>query len=299
MPEEHHAAGQARAMEFRVARALRDVLEPYHAVVILAPRAQQAFHDLGLTDPWSGYFAGRAAPLGAVPPSVVDAVFYHFNPAMIERNTASLWAAAAPEKVLSARLVGVDAALREILGEEALGSEEIMEASTLAVEAARACTAPGRPLGAANAALPVPAEPHLALWQAATTLREFRGDGHNAALLQAGLDGVEALVTITAAGGEVRKSIQRRREWTDADWAAAERRLAERGLLAPDGTLTAEGRAVRDSVEDLTDRLALPPWQKLGTVKALRLYDLARPIANRIIEALRLAMPPLPESAQV
>ena len=49
-------------------------------------------------------------------------------------------------------------------------------------------TAPGRPLYAGHAALPWPTDELLALWHAASLLREHRGDGHVATLLQAGLD---------------------------------------------------------------------------------------------------------------
>ena len=38
------------------------------------------------------------------------------------------------------------------------------------------------------------------LWHAITLLREYRGDGHVAALLDAGLSGLDALITHTATG---------------------------------------------------------------------------------------------------
>ncbi|SDY05697.1 hypothetical protein SAMN05661080_02177 [Modestobacter sp. DSM 44400] len=63
-------------------------------------------------------------------------------------------------------------------------SAEASEAADLARRAAEAVDVPGRPLAAANAGLPWPDAPHLVLWQALTTLREHRGDGHLAALLQ-------------------------------------------------------------------------------------------------------------------
>jgi len=56
------------------ARRLWRVLEPYHAVTYFAPEAHQAFKDVGLRGFWMGYFAGRAAPLGAVGPGVADPV---------------------------------------------------------------------------------------------------------------------------------------------------------------------------------------------------------------------------------
>jgi glutathione S-transferase len=100
--------------------------------------------------------------------------------------------------------------------------------------------APGRPLAAANAALPVPAETHLAAWQSLTTLREHRGDGHNAALLQRGISGVGAHVLAAAAGRTSREWLLRARGWDDAAWDAAAGELASRGWL-DGGELTAEG----------------------------------------------------------
>jgi hypothetical protein len=269
------------------ARRLHRVLDLYHAVTYLAPQAQEAFRAAGLSRPWGAYFAGRSAPLGAVSAPLVTAVFYHFKPAMVAAELPGAWEQAGPEKVLAARLEGADAALRALLG-DAVEGDEIAEAADLAVGSAAACAAPGRPLGAVNAALPSPSRPHLRLWQAATTLREFRGDGHVIALAQAGFDGVEALITITAAGGERRQSIQARRGWADEEWAAGELRLRERGLLDADGSLTETGAAARRQVEELTDRLALPPWQAIGITGAERLLTLVQPLAERIVAELGL-----------
>lgn len=277
-------------------RALHDVLEPYHAVLHYAPQVQEAFGEIGLKGTWRGYFGGRAAPLGPVPAAVVTALFHHFKPSLVARAIPSVWEMALPDDVLTARLVGVDAALRALLGDEVDGPD-IAEAASLAAAAAAAVgDAPGRPLGAANAALELPEPPHLALWQAATTLREHRGDGHVAALTHAGFDGVEALVTITAAGGEIRESIQARRGWTDEEWADGERRLRDRGLLDPAGALTTEGRSVRDTVEELTDRFAAAPWNSLGDDRAHRLYALLQPIGERIVHGLGLPLPVAPKT---
>jgi hypothetical protein len=286
------------AVDTSLAREAHGVLDLFHAVTYLAPQAQDAFRGLGLTRPWNGYFAGRAAPLGAVGGPLVSALFYHFKPSMVAAELPGAWETATPGQVLEARLLGADAALRALLG-DAVESGEVAEAARLAADAAIACTVPARPLGAVNAALPLPDEPHLALWQALTTIREFRGDGHAVALAQAPFDGVEALVTITAAGGERRRSIQARRGWTDEEWAAAEQRLRERGLLEPDGALTDEGRAARQDVEELTDRLALPVWQALGGAGTRRLVGLVRPMAERIVTGLALPvrLPPTTSAA--
>ncbi|MEY9965111.1 hypothetical protein ABIA33_003153 [Streptacidiphilus sp. MAP12-16] len=280
-----------RPFDLRLARAMRDVLEPYHLAVVFAPAALDAFRAVGLDRAWGPYFAGRTAPLGAVPPSVVDAIYYHFDPDLVGTELPFVWAAATPEKILTTRLEAVDAGLREALGAEVLASPQLVEAAGLAVEAAAACTAAGRPLGAANSALPIPEEPHLALWQAATTLREWRGDGHNAALLDAGLDAVEALVSIVGTGAERRRSLQPRRGWDDAAWAAGIARLAERGLLTADGELTPAGQALRDGVEDATDTLAAAPWRALGLERSRRLHELTAPLSARVAEAVGLRVP--------
>jgi hypothetical protein len=279
-----------RPSELRRARALRDVLEPYHMVVIFAPQAGEVFRNMGLHRPWGPYFAARTAPLGEVPPSVVDAVYYHFDPRLVHEEMPHVWAAATPEKVLATRLEAADAGLRALLGDEVLRSAGIAEAAELAVEAVAACPPAGRPLGAANAALPVPDEPHLALWHAATVLREWRGDGHNAALLSAGLDAVEALVSIVATGRESRRWLLATRGWGEEVWEAGVQRLTERGLLAEDGELTAQGREVRDGVEDATDRLAVAPWRALGEERSRRLYELVAPLNAVLLEQLKVRM---------
>ena len=266
------------------ARRLWRVLEPYHAVTYFAPEAHQAFKDVGLRGFWMGYFAGRAAPLGAVGPGVVTATFFGFHPAMVARVLPDAWAFASVESVLEARLNGVDAAVRRILGSN-LDRPELLELTTLAWNAAEGATAPGRPLFAANADLPLPEEPHLRLWQATTLLREFRGDGHVAALTAAGIDGCEAHVTLVATGALSRDILQSSRKWSDEEWEAAEDRLRSRGWLAPDGTLTETGRAVRSSVELATDELALPAWAALGEEGCERLLELARPLARLVTAA--------------
>ncbi|MEY9847926.1 hypothetical protein ABH940_005026 [Streptacidiphilus sp. BW17] len=272
-----------RPFDLRAARAMRDCLDAYHAALIFSPASVPVFDKVGL-DRWGAYFAGRSAPLGAASEGLVEAIFYHFEPAMVARWMAAVRAAAAPDKLLALRLEATDAALRDVLGEEVLASADMAEAAELATEAAQACRPAGRPLGAANAALPLPDAPHLALWQSITTFREWRGDGHNTALLASGLDAVEVLVNAVATGHESRASIQPRRGWTDAEWEAAEQRLHDRGLLTEDGELTLRGREIREEIEDLTDRLGLAPWQALGWDRTRRLHELVRPWSATVME---------------
>src|SRR6202035_6001433 len=108
----------------------------------------------------------------------------------------------------------------------------------------------GRVLSAASSELPVSPDPLTRLWQAATLLREHRGDGHFAALAAADIDGCEAVVLRCAKDTDIsRELMQPVRGWTDEQWDAAAARLTERGWIGEDGTMTAAGRAAHDAVE--------------------------------------------------
>jgi hypothetical protein len=178
----------------------------------------------------------------------------------------------------------VDDALHRMLPPEVLDGAELAEAAVLLRSAAERAPIAGRPLAAANAALPWPAEPHLVLWQAATRLRESRGDGHVAALLTAGLDPCETLVIFGADNGLEADYLQIARGWSTEEWAAARARLAGRGLLTADGALTPDGAALRRWVEDRTDESAAGPWREIGADATARAAELLTPISLRIAE---------------
>jgi hypothetical protein len=245
------------------ARTLWQVTEPYHALTYYAPESRAAFEAVGLRGFWRGYFAGRAAPLGPVGAGVVTACFFGFHPDFVARALPSIWSMADPPAALEARLAGIDAAVRRVFGDE-LPSGNPPKAAVVLHDALLACDVSGRPLFAANRELDRPEPPHLALWHAATLLREHRGDGHVIALIAAGIDPCEAHVTQVAASGASLETIKPYRGWTDDDWAAAAERLRARGWLDRDGALTPSGRAVREQVERDTDRLAAEPVARLG-----------------------------------
>ena len=257
------------------ARHLWHLYEPLHAVTYFAPQARAAYENAGLRGYWRGYFAGRAAPLGAVAAAPVTALFFAFAPAMVARALPGVWERASPDRALAARLEGAVAALRAVLPGE---PERWAEAAGLLETAARAAVTDGRALGAANAALPRPVGILARLWQAATVLREHRGDGHVAALVDAGLTGCQALVLRNALHGG-RAQLQPHRGWTDGEWDAAGRALAERGWLDGDGRPTATGQDVHRAVEDRTDRLAGQPWTGLSDADQARLARALAPAA--------------------
>ncbi|MFJ6181853.1 hypothetical protein [Streptomyces sp. NPDC092295] len=264
------------SFEASAGRHCHNAVNPLHVAMYFAPEPADELAALGLERGAMVYLAGRAAPLGAVGAGTVTATFYNFRHAHVERYIPAAWAVTTPKAVLAARLRGADTMLRRLLGEEALTSKEMAEAAELALRATEACRREARPLYAANAGLPVPEEPHLALWHAATLLREHRGDGHLAALAVAGLSGIEALVLHNATGtGPTSALFMRTRGWSAEQWAAARDGLRERGLLDEAGDLTASGAALRGEAEALTDRLDAAPYDHLGPAATARLTELA------------------------
>ncbi|MGI5404218.1 SCO6745 family protein [Streptomyces sp. CA-135486] len=261
----------------RAGRRCHNALNPLHSTVYFSPDFAKELAQIGIEDTDAAYFAGRGAAMGAVGPGTVAAAFYNFNHELVARHLPAVWDIASPQAVLEARLRAVDSTLRRLLGEEMIASKELAEAARLALNAAEACTRHARPLYAAHADLAVPDEPHLAYWHAATLLREHRGDGHLAALLSAGLDPLEALVSHTATGkGMAVRWILATRGWRRADWEAAQERLRERGVLDAEGELTEEGLRLRAEVEEQTDRIDLAPYAHLGAEGVERLTELGR-----------------------
>jgi hypothetical protein len=258
-------------------------LEPYHAVTYFAPESKAATDAMGCKGGWMSYFGLRAAPLGRVPAGVVTALFYNFHPDRVARALPGAWAVAEPERFLDVRLSSIDEALRRLLG-DAVASDELAEAAELAGEAAMAAPTAGRALAAANAALDWPTEPHLALWHAQTVLRESRGDGHNAALVAAGLDPCEALVVFAADGFVGAEPLRDWRGWSTVEWSSAAGRLVARGLLDPAGALTEHGAEVRAWVEECTDSGAMTSWDALGERRCDRLLEVAGPLVRMIVE---------------
>lgn len=259
-------------------RQMWHLLEPLHAVLYYAPEAFEEAAALGyrVDERWPSYFAWRAAPLGDASATRVAGAFCSFSPAMVDEHVPAAWSVASSEAVLAARGRAVDRAYRALLG-EAYAAPETAEAAGLLRRVAEAADATHRPLAAANAALPWPDEPHLALWQAATVLREHRGDGHLAALVHAELDPVESLVSFAAIGA-ARPEVFASRGWSDEEWREARQRLVKRGLLADDGTATEAGRALRAEVERRTDEAAAAPWRVLGDEGRARLVELLGPL---------------------
>ena len=271
------------------ARKTWRTLEPLHGMVYFAPEAAGSYARLGL-EGQSGYFASRSAALGAVGAGTVVATFFNFRPSLVRASMDGVWSRVTPDAVLEARTRVAGDALRRMLG-DAAGSDDLRTAADLARRAAlRACErTEGRPLFAGHADLAWPDGPVETLWHAQTLLREFRGDGHIAMLVDREIDGVEALVLHEATAELPMNLLRQTRGWTDGEWAAAAARLVERGWLRPEATaehlaLSEEGARVRNAIEEATDRLAVHAYEALGEEGCEQLRGLARPFSRTVVE---------------
>ena len=278
-----------------LARRLWLVGEPVHALTYFAQPSFDAWAAAGVRGFWRGYFATRAAAFGTVGAEVVTASFYNFAPAMVAQALPSVWEMVSPAAAVEARLAGMDASLRAVLpphlGDGVVEHPSVAETAAVVREAVAGADRSGRALFAATAALEWPEAPHLALWHGLTCLREHRGDGHNAALVAADIDGCQAHVLAGAAGGSPREVTQPTRGWTDDEWDAAVADLAGRGILGPDGAITPHGQALHAHVEAVTDELAAAPWVALGADRAEEVRDALLPWARAIHESRVIRQP--------
>jgi hypothetical protein len=163
-------------------RRMFELVEPIGVIPYAADEPNEAMFALGFTNYWDTYFAGRAAPLGLVPAQVVDALFYNFAPGEVARHIPKVWDTTTPEAAIAARQRGCVKALRRILGDP-VEAPAFAQATELLLRAAASAPSEGRPMYAALCALPIPDDVVARLFQAASLLREHRGDGHIAAVI--------------------------------------------------------------------------------------------------------------------
>ncbi|MBF6163576.1 hypothetical protein IU486_02165 [Streptomyces gardneri] len=277
-------------MAIHPARQIWATLEPLHDVVYFGTGVKEAGLGIGLRGYWQTYFAFRAAPLGAVTPATVRAAFAGFHPDMVHRALPEAWQRATPQQCLDARLELATGLLRGVGAGDAMCARAV----ELLAPAQRAADPTGRVLFAANADLPLPADPVAALWQLATSLREHRGDGHVAALVTHGLTGRQALVAQVAAGKAPESVMRPARGVSEAEWADAFDELRARGAVGGEPvtpTLTSSGAALLAQVEAETDEAA---WTgALATLSADAITELTtslEPLVRRVQEAV---VPPL------
>ncbi|MGW7563034.1 SCO6745 family protein [Streptomyces sp. NPDC054757] len=265
--------------------AVRDVsraVSAAHLFIYLAPEGAEQAAELGVTDYGPVYLALRSAAMGAVPWRVTLAAFYNFSPRAVQAM-AGVWDAAPPERWQAARFLAAGRAMRRV--GVSLTDDHLAQAHALIGPVVAGADYAGKVLAAANASLPLPSDPLVALWQQITVAREWRGDAHLVVLADNGLGPCDCLVLHTATGTLPRALAQTTRQWNDEEWGAAQARLAARGWLDCYGALTDDGRAARERIEVETDQHCAALWAPIGNAGVRRFASLIAPVTDAFTAA--------------
>jgi hypothetical protein len=240
----------------------------------------------GLAGPL-GYIAARAAPLAPAGPAAVTAAFGSISPLGIAAvfdlldtdGFARMWAAR-DEAVLE----GLAAYAPDLLDPLAGSGPDlwaVVEELPLV----------GRVFFGSHLRMPRPTDPVLSGWHAVNCLREWRGDTHWALLVASGLSHAEASILHNAWLGYEDDWLARSRGTTPEDLAAGWRALERRGL-AGDGVVLDRGIALRQQLEDDTDRLTGLPWQLLGEAGATEFAERFEPPCEALLRRVDVTAGP-------
>jgi hypothetical protein len=235
------------------ARRLRDSLEAIATVGWWSRAAADGITGLGHGF-FDGYLWGRAASLGAdVAPSVVVGAFGVFEPGMVTATLQHGRSVSSQSAILAARDQGAADGLAACLNDAATAALPAISEPLL--DAMQSLDTTARPLFAGLRSLPLPESATGRAWRAAEMVREHRGDGHLAACVAAGLDAIEMNVLTELWLGYAVGDYSATRGFSPDALKDAVARLATRGWVDAGGsTITSEGRAAREALEQATDQ---------------------------------------------
>jgi Helix-turn-helix family len=214
---------------------------------------------------------------------------------MVAKAVPHCWDVVAPATLCRVRAIAAAEALSEACSVAA--RSDLLAVLPLLRRTVARCDSAGRVLAAANAALWPSISTALGTgglaeaWQACTTLREHRGDGHVAALLAHGIGGIHAHLLAVGTKGVPAEVLRDSRGWSEEAWADATSTLASRGLLHTDGRATDAGRTLHAAVEEQTDRLAAAPYAELSHAAVTDLYEALSACAREVAGSGMLPFP--------
>lgn len=288
-------------MRTQLIRTATKRLDTLHASSYFSPIMAASYEQAGLPKS-THYFAARASALGAVSSELVAATFFSFNPASIAKVVPSCWELATPTQIHAARIRGVrslmDSLKASFVNEDQASSiqdaalrlrENLAPIIDVQDIAGRALYAAHRSVLDEEYSRADPQEPLFDLWVTTTLIREFRGDGHIAALVSHGVQGLDASVLDCATGRAWRPSAARRsRGWSDEMWRTAATKLAGQGFLSDESdmaTLTAAGQDLKESIESATDLAVAAAWSHIDDETLSTVREDAKLIAEAVSAA--------------
>jgi hypothetical protein len=223
------------------------------------PGAVERFEKLGLPGPL-GYIAARAAPLGPAGADATIAAFGSISPVGIRLAFEMVAQHTTFEAVWRARDEAVVEGLHAYAPEICAPLSELGPVLWPVIDELPRV---GRVFFAAHLRMPRPDDPLLSAWHAVNCIREWRGDTHWALVAASGLDGVEVSILHNAWLGYERDWLAKSRGSSPEEIERAWTSLAARGFVRDD-EVTNAGLALRQQIEDDTDRLSTLPWERLG-----------------------------------
>jgi hypothetical protein len=246
------------------------------------PGAVARYTALGMPDAFAGplgYIAARCAPLAGAGAAATIAAFGSISPLGIsavydlvgDPDAFARYWAARDEAVVE----GLHAYAPEIV-------DPLIELAHPLWSVVEQLPLIGRVFYAAHLGMPRPDEPLLSGWHAVNCLREWRGDTHWALVVAAGLTHAEASILHNAWLGYETDWLATSRgtnaDEIEAGWEA----LTAKGL-ATDREVLPTGIALRQRLEDDTDRLTTLPWELLGEERAHAFADQFEPPCERLL----------------
>ncbi len=276
-------ATEATAISKRVSRSVQTTI----GWIFWDPGAVERFEALGLPGPL-GYIASRSAPLAGAGPEAVSAAFGSISQLGIviafealgdPGRFADFWAAR-DEAVLEG-LRAYAPAIEATLVDEGPALWEVVEQLPRV----------GRVYFGAVLDMERPTDPLLSGWHAVNALREWRGDTHWALVVAAGLTHPEASILHNAWLGYERDWLANSRGTSAEDLARGWELLEAKGLVVA-GEVTAEGVALRQHLEDETDRLCTLPWELYGLDRTLALAEALEPPCVALLDRVDITAGP-------
>ncbi len=243
------------------------------------PGAVARYEALGFPGPL-GYIAARCAPLAPAGPAAVVAALGSISPLGIgicfelATGPEAFWACweARDQAVLEGLALHAPAA-GLALAELGPGLWEVVEQLPTV----------GRAFFAAHLDVGRPEDPVLSGWHAVNCLREWRGDTHWALVVAAGLTHPEASILHNAWLGYDKDWIPTSRGTSVEDLERGWELLERRGLAA-NGEVLPDGIALRQRLEDETDRVTSLAWEVAGDELTERFAALLEPPCVSLLE---------------